>query len=272
MTFLNQLVTDELLFGLGFVILKNSVVMKMIKFAICDDEPSMTEEISAGLSEYMDENQIMDYHISTFSDGDSLLDSDSDFDLIFLDIQMKQPDGIETARRLRQRGDQCLLVFVTVLKECVFDAFEVQAYDYLVKPLDERRFKKMMDRAIAFLMQKAADSIIIQRGNSCEVILLSQIVYCEVMGRKVYIHLWEGKIISYYERLENLERRVDGRFFRCHRSYLVNLNYVCGCSEGRIRLRQGGEIPVSRLREGDLRQALLRYMKVKKCSRDLSFR
>lgn len=235
--------------------------MKMIKFAICDDEPFMAEKINECLSGYMDEKWSADYQISIFSDGGALLRSSGDFDMIFLDIQMKEPDGMETARLLRKRGIQSLLVFVTVLKEWVFDAFEVQAYDYLLKPLDAGYFKKMMDRAVSCLKQKAAESIMIQRGASCEVICLSQIVYCEVMGRKIYIHQEDGPTISYYERLERLERRLDGRFFRCHRSYLVNLDYVRGYSGGRVRLRQGEGIPVSRLRERDLMQALLRHMK-----------
>ena len=124
--------------------------MRMLKFAVCDDEPYRVEEISDLISEYMEEKCLTDYRISTFTDGSSLLRNSCDFDLIFLDIQMEQPDGMETARLLRQREEQCLLVFVTVLKECVFEAFEVQAYDYLVKPIDRCHFKRMMDRAAAF--------------------------------------------------------------------------------------------------------------------------
>ena len=67
--------------------------------------------------------------------------------------------------------------------------------------------------------------------------------------------------MDYYNKLEDLEQHVDGRFFKCHRSYLVNLDYVRGCHGGQIALSQGGEIPVSRLRERDLTQALLRHMK-----------
>ncbi len=236
-------------------------MMKMIKFAICDDEAIMAEEIFASLSEYMAEKQLTDYQVSSFSDGRSLLESGCDFDLIFLDIQMEQPDGMETAKMLRQRGCGSLLVFVTVLREYVFDAFEVQAYDYLIKPLDGRHFKRTMDRAVRDLEQRRAKSIIVHRGSSCEVVLLSGIIYCEVMGRKIYIHQKDGRIIDYYEKLDALERRVDGRFFRCHRSYLVNLDYVRGLNGGRVRLHPGAEIPVSRLREHDLTQALLRHMK-----------
>lgn len=221
----------------------------------------MAKEISDRLSGYMEEKQLASYCVSSFPNGQSLLESGCDFDLIFLDIQMEQPDGMETARLLRQQRNHSLLVFVTVLKEYVFDAFEVQAYDYLVKPLDSGHFQRTMDRAIQSLAQREAKNIIVQRGTSCEVIQLSQIVYCEVQGRKIYIHQRDGRIVDYYDKLKDLERRVDGRFFRCHRSYLVNLDYVRGCSGGQVTLSQGGKIPVSRLRERDLAQALLRHMK-----------
>lgn len=233
----------------------------MIKFAICDDEPFMIQEMSNHLSRYMEEKHLTSYSIKDFSNGYSLLESECDFDLIFLDIQMDQPDGMETARILRKRNTHSLLVFVTVLKECVFDAFEVEAYDYLIKPLDSGRFSRTMDRAVKVLEERTAKSIIIRRGTSCEVVLLEGIVYCEVQGRKIYIHQNDGKIIDYYEKLDDFEKRMDGRFFRCHRSYLVNLQYVRGCHAGQVILPQGGEIPVSRLRERELSQALLRYMK-----------
>lgn len=233
----------------------------MIKFAICDDEPFMTEEISQYLSRYMEEENMASYCVSSFPNGRLLLESDCDFDLIFLDIQMEQPDGMETAKMLRQRKNRSLLVFVTVMKECVFDAFEVHAYDYLIKPLDYHRFKRTMDRAVKDLEQQAGKHIIIRKSASCQVVPLSQIMYCEVQGRKVYIHQADGKVIDYYDKLEDFQRRVDRRFFRCHRSYLVNLDYIRGCAAGLATLSLGDKIPVSRLRERELTETLLRHMK-----------
>lgn len=235
--------------------------MKMLKFAICDDEPFMAEEISDRLSKYMAEKSITSYCVSSFPDGRALLESTCDFDLIFLDIQMDRPDGMETARTLRKRKNHSLLVFVTVLKECVYDVFEVEAFGYLLKPLDGTHFERTMDRAVRTLAQRSDKNLIVQKGLSCQVIPLSQIIYCEVQGRKIYIHQNNGNVVDYYNKLQDLERRVDGRFFKCHRSYLVNLDYVRGCHAGQITLSQGGEIPVSRLRERDLTQALLRCMK-----------
>lgn len=174
---------------------------------------------------------------------------------------MDNLDGIETAKILRQRKNHSLLIFVTVLKEYVFNAFEVEAYDYLLKPLDSDHFERTMDRAVSTLAQRTDKSIVIQRGSSCDVVPLAQIMYCEVQGRKVYVHQSDGKIIDYYDNLENFERQMDSRFFRCHRSYLVNLDYVRGCDTGLVTLSLGAQIPVSRLRERDLIQTLLRYMK-----------
>ena len=233
----------------------------MIKFAICDDEPMMAQALASHLADYMKEKSITAYDLSVFPDGRALLESAGSFDVIFLDIQMEQPDGMETARLLRQRGDRSLLIFVTVLKECVFDSFQVEAFDYLLKPLESARFHQTMDRVLHSLEQRTAEDIVIQRGTGCEVVLLSDIVYCEVLGRKIYLHKSDGTVSDYYDKLEDLERRVDGRFFKCHRSYLVNLDYVRGCQDGQVLLSQEERIPASRLRERELTQALLCYMK-----------
>ncbi len=236
----------------------------MLKFAVCDDEPLMVREIAAYINNYMQARQPAAYAVDSFFDGSSFLASDLDYDIIFLDVKMQRPDGLETARLLRRqgrRGRQSLLIFVTAFKEYVFDAFEVQAHDYLLKPLQVGRFKRTMDRAVKELARGRDKTITVQRGADFEVVPLAKIVYCEVQGRKIFIHQSDGSVIDYYDKMDLLAQRVDDRFFRCHRSYLVNLDFVRGCGGGTARLWQNKEIPVSRLREGDLRQALLRHMK-----------
>lgn len=239
----------------------NSVVVKMLKIAICDDEPLTVQDISKRLADYLEEKRVAASHVEVFSSGRALLERAGDFALIFLDIQMERPDGMETARLLRRRGDRSLLIFATVLRDCVFDAFEVEAWDYLVKPLEEERFRRTMDRALQALSWRAAKPLLIQRGALCQAVSPDEIVYCEAQGRKIYLHKTDGEIVDYYDKMKDLESRVDGPFFRCHRSYLVNLASVRGCQAGQILLRQGGAIPVSRLRERALKEALLRYLK-----------
>ena len=237
----------------------------MIKIAVCDDEPVMARELSDRLSDYFKEKGISAFCIECFSGGEALgkalWENGCDFDLIFLDIQMQKPDGMETARLLRRQGNRSLLIFVTVLQECVFGAFEVEAFDYLLKPLDGARFARTMDRALHALTKAAANSILIRHGASCTVVPLEQLLFCEVQGRDLYLHRTGKDTLQCRERLEAFAQRLDARFFRCHRSYLVNLDHVRGIHAGRVALSTEDDIPVSRLRERELMQALLRRMR-----------
>ena len=181
----------------------------MIKFAVCDDEPEMAQALCAALTAYMQARRADGCCVRSFSDGRSLLECGDSFDVILLDIQMSHPDGMETARQLRRRGERSLLVFVTVLEACVFDAFEVDACGYLLKPLDPGRFERTMNRVVKRLEERSAQTIVVQRGAACQVIALSEIVYCEVMGRKLYLHKIDGAVVEYCDRLERLERLPD---------------------------------------------------------------
>lgn len=232
----------------------------MITFAVCDDEAFMLDYMTVQISTYMKERNIA-FRTDRFLSSQALLESNRSFDIIFLDIRMEEPGGMETARLLRARGCRSLLVFITVLKETVFDSFEVQAFDYLVKPLNDMRLYRTLDRAIHSINESAAHDLLVQKGNSCQIIPFSRIRYCEVLGRKVYIHQTDHIVFDYYEKMDQLEKRLDSRFFRCHRSYLVNLDHVCGYDGGMIHLSEGGELPVSRLRGQEFMKALLLHMK-----------
>lgn len=167
----------------------------MIRFAVCDDEKFMLDDILARLSLYMEKRKLS-YKAYRFANGAELLESNLEFDVIFLDIQMEVPDGMETARRLRENGCKSLIIFITVLKECVFDSFEVEAYDYLVKPVTQERFFRTMDRAALALKKRRERNLVVKSNHSCQVIPASDIVYCEVLGRKVYLHQKNGEVVS----------------------------------------------------------------------------
>lgn len=236
----------------------------MIKLAICDDEPSMLEDMYKRLTAYMAEKKLA-CQIRCFTCGSEVLASEDAMDVLFLDIRMAELDGLETAKRLRERGYTGLLIFTTVLREEVYEAFEVEAFDYWLKPLEDSRFRRTMERVVHSLIERKNDRIVIQKGETYQVILLTQITYCEVLGRKLYLHRQDGETVDYYDKLEELEKRVDGRFFRCHRSYLINLEHIRGYEGGMAILDDGSKVPVSRLRKQELTQALLLYMKGRRC-------
>ena len=232
----------------------------MIRIAICDDEKHMSDHIRAMASDFFRKKN-REIQLRTFLSGEELLNYDGQIDILFLDIQMNGMDGLETARKLRAGKFRGVLIFITVLKEMVFQSFEVQAYDYLVKPVDEKQFGKTMERLYASMQNASEDSLLVQKGYEGRIIPKDEIVFCEIIDRKIYLNLASGEVVDYYERIENLETKLGSHFFRCHRSYLINLKHLKGYKNGTAYMDDGKEVPVSRLRSRELSDVVLQYMK-----------
>ena len=232
----------------------------MIRIAICDDEKHMSDHIRAMASDFFRKKN-REIQLRTFLSGEELLNYDGQMDILFLDIQMNGMDGLETARKLRAGKFRGFLIFITVLKEMVFQSFEVQAYDYLVKPVDEKQFGKTMERLYTSMQNASEDSLLVQQGYERRIVPKDEIVFCEIIDRKIYLNLTSGEVVDYYERIENLESKLDSHFFRCHRSYLINLKHLKGYKNGTAYMDNGKEVPVSRLRSKEFSSVVLQYMK-----------
>ena len=232
----------------------------MIHIAICDDEKYMSDHIKALVSDFFRKKN-REVCLRTFSSGEELLSGGGQIDICFLDIQMKGMDGMETARRLRADKFQGFLIFITVLKEMVFSSFEVQAYDYLLKPVEEKQFEKTMERLFSSMRSAGEDSMLIQKGYEGRIVQKDEIIFCEIIDRKIYLNLASGEVLDYYEQIENLETKLGSHFFRCHRSYLINLRHLKGYKNGVAYMDNGREVPVSRLRNKEFSGVVLQYMK-----------
>ena len=148
----------------------------------------------------------MEITIQQFSSGTELLQYNKTIDILFLDIQMDYINGMETARKLRNRKFKGFIIFITILKEMVFQSFEVQAYDYLLKPITEKQFDKTMERLFTSIQNANEANLLIQKGHESRIISFEDIVYCEIIDRKVYLHLSSSEILDFYDRIENLEK------------------------------------------------------------------
>lgn len=231
----------------------------MIRIAICDDEKTMSDNIKSMVTHFF-RSKNTDTVIVQFSCGEDLLNHDTPIDILFLDIQMKTLNGMETAKKLRARGFKGFLIFITILKELVFESFDVQAYDYLVKPIKESHFQKTMERLFASMQTANETSLLVQKGYERTIIPFDEIVFCEIIDRKVYLHLTSSEVVDYYERIEHLETKLGSRFFRCHRSFLINLRHLKSYKNSTAYMENGRQIPVSRLRSKEFSNVILRYM------------
>ena len=231
----------------------------MLHIAICDDEKYMSDKIKAMVSDFFCRKNV-GIAVCQFSNGEELLRYNKQIDILFLDIQMKGINGMETAKRLRQKQFKGFLVFITILAEMVFQSFEVQAYDYLVKPLNEKHFDRTMERIFTSVQSFSRANLLVQKGYESRIVSFDDIIFCEIINRKIYLHLISSEVIDFYGKIGELEKKFDNRFFKCHRSFLINLKYLKSYKSGVAYMENGEEIPVSRLRSKEFSNVILQYM------------
>lgn len=211
-----------------------------MRIAICDDEKDIRELIANKV-----EKQYPDAEIIFFQSGEELLLVDESIDILFLDIQMSGIDGMETARELRKKDKKVILVFVTAVEEYVFQAFDVGAFNYIVKPIDDGKFSDVLHRAVdewssQNINEKEPEEryVLINNSGVHTKVILDEIVYAEVFNRKVVIHKLDGEI-EYYGKMSDLESLAGDSFFRPHRAYLINFKYVEKYDATTIYLERG---------------------------------
>ena len=172
-----------------------------MRIAICDDEVSMVQILEEKIKKLLP-----DAVIEKYLSGDELIASGSKPDILFLDIQMPGMDGMETAKVLRQDNEDMILIFVTSAEEYVFQAFDVGAFHYLVKPFSNEKLKEVVTKAVHNIkkssrLEKDEKYIMVQTAGSHIKIFLRDIVYAEVYNRKVIIHT-RSTDIEYYGKLK----------------------------------------------------------------------
>lgn len=230
----------------------------MIKIAVCDDEPVICQHLKEMVSAILEQwNE--PFKIICYTNAASLLFSSLNYDLIFLDIQMPGLDGVGLAKRLRGQKFDGDLIFVTVLQEHMPDAFEVEAADYLCKPVDEGRLKRALKRVLMHFHEKAESSLFIGTANWYKSVKIHDIYYCEVINRKIYLHTKNG-LIDYYGKIKDVEKQTEPRLIRCHRSFLINPDYLKEYVNGEITLENGEQIPVSKKYHQGFVERMMKYM------------
>ena len=268
--------------------------MKNITIMVCDDDRALQEILRRKIEKMCREADV-GCRIVGCDSGEEILDlrGKQAPDILFLDIQMPGKSGMEIAEELRKQHGDTILIFETALSEYVYEAFDVGAFHYLVKPFSDDKLKEVLDKAlrqyerqqeIAVLrrtddsMQTGADSadkpmqntgeggdryrnrqeqtpaaIVVKRGGISTRVLLEDIIYAEVFNRKVMLHTTGGDI-EYYGKLTELSEQTGEDFYRTHRAYLVNLKYVEKYNATTIWLEKGAVLVSKKHYAGFVRQ------------------
>ena len=234
----------------------------MIRIAICDDE-APTRAYLASLIRAQDcPCEIVEYA----SAGDCLADHRG-IDLLFLDIELNAtgPDGMALARQIREGNPavQPVIIFVTGYERYVFDAFDVGAFQYLLKPVDEEKFAQVFARAVEQIgagRETLARTLTLQSAGTSRTVPLDSIYYIESSNHKVVLRLKDGEF-SCYAKIRDLEAELGDQFFRVHKGYLVNLVYVEGYSKTELTLTNGEKLLISKYKYQDFVKAYLRFVK-----------
>lgn len=235
----------------------------MLSIAVCDDMPIECAELAERIEDILDKFGT-EFSLKRFFDGQDLLKGVESFDIVFLDIKMPEISGMELAKQMRNNGQESIIVFVTSAEEYVYEAYDVEAFNFLIKPVNEEKLKNVLKKAVVKVTTcKNDDFLIIFSEHQIKKILLRDILYIESVGRTVKIRCNSG-VLETYKQIGDLEQTLsDKHFFRCHKSFLLNLEYVSRFDKAEIVMENGDTVYLARKRAKIFQKEIISYMKMK---------
>lgn len=236
----------------------------MIKIAICEDEKEQQELLKKYIGQIF-EGLYIKYKLEIFNSGEELLENYSnDTDIILLDIQMGKINGMDTARKIRILDNKVEIIFITSLIEYALDGYEVRAYRYLIKPVKYENLKENIIRCIKEINIKNKYIIVRERGNQIK-LDINEITYVEVQKETITIHTL-NKVYKINGTMSSIEKQIDcSIFFRCHKSFLVNLEHIKSIKQYVVTLENSEEVPVSRYRFKETKDKFFDLIEEKLC-------
>lgn len=234
----------------------------MIKIAIVDDEEVCRKTLSDHIIRFFD-GRDEKYNIVQYSDAiDFLTNYKFSFDIVFLDIDMRLSNGMDMAYKLRELDQNIVIIFQTHLAQYAIKGYEVGAIGYLLKPVDYYSVSMRLKSALKVVAMNEIDvNIRVTTNDGIRMLYASEVKYIEVVDHKLFFHAASGDYAD-WGQLGTWEEKLRGcGFFRCHRCFLINLNYVTGIDTvlGKNVLIGETAIPLSRKKKTELMDVLAAY-------------
>lgn len=223
----------------------------MFQIAICDDQLDECNVLRDAIADYSAACG-MDCSVTNYGDGKSMIFELEDgirYDLVFMDIFMDGMSGMEAAHQIRGYDREIQIVFLTVSPDYALESYEVQAFDYLVKPFTAERLQVTMDRFRGIYEENEKESIIVSDRGRLIRIALKNIVFMESQHNNLFIYCNDGQVIKTRTRIADVEKELFRRdnFMKTHKSYIINMDFVKSVDD-EFRMDGGFRVPM-RVRE-----------------------
>lgn len=206
----------------------------MYSIAIVEDEQDEVENLRRMIERYMSENNET-CSISVFYDGLNIVkDYNAAYDIIFMDIDMKKLNGLKTAKYIRKTDEKTAIIFVTKMARYAINGYEVNALDFIVKPLDYYSFALKMKKAINYVENNRDKKILLRNGDTEMFLSSSDVYYVEVLNHYLIYHTTKGDIRIWGVLHDAAEKLGTAGFALCNRCYLVNLQYVTSVNKNAV--------------------------------------
>ena len=230
-----------------------------MRIAICDDSAEDAQFVKRMATRWAQDRKT-ELHAEIFPSAESFLfhyAEDKNFDLLFLDIEMGNMDGVALAKRIRKDKDAVQIVFITGFADYISQGYEVSALHYLIKPVQEEKLFGVLERA-ADALQKIPRFLLLPAEGEMRRVPVSGIVYAEAFAHSVELHTVQETIPAKVS-ISELEKQLGDDFVRCHRSYLVGLKYISRLSRTEVTLDSGKTLPLSRSAAPLVHNAFISY-------------
>lgn len=233
-----------------------------VKIAVCDDEQSVVAKIDTYLDQIQKDLGVT-FRVFYFSSGEELLqDMPRDVRILLLDIQMGGISGLEAAKQLRREGADFYLFFITSNVQYALEGYEVHAYAFLQKPPQYVQLKAQLKNVLRKIRNEPSDLLRLKTKNAVHVIDCKKLLYAEVYGHSTYLVFEDRDRLSFNMSLDTLEESLRSHgFFRCHKSYLVNLQKVSSINGNDVKVTNGDIIPLSKHRKNEFLLSLQDLMR-----------
>lgn len=236
-----------------------------MRIAICEDNKEHAA-ILQGMVKRWAEHEKIEVDIGFYQSAEQFLffmKDEAHYDLAFLDIQMEKMNGLQLAKLIRKEDKTIFLIFTTGLKDYAVKGYEVSAFRYLVKPLQQNEVIDALTKANKLLEQSRKDAVIVTVNSEARRIYKNDLCYIEVDDHYIILHM-KAEVIRFKAKLKEFEQQFEEpQFCKCHRSFIVNLHYVEKLSREGVLIENGEVLPISRARWDELNRCYMAYYSIR---------